>query len=222
MGMKMQRVRLFIISAFALFSANTFSQVNYNAEIGVSGGGSYYLGDANSQLFNNMQQAYSGFFRYNLNSRLALKAEFTKVNQIVGPNNSFVNKTVNIGDLCAEFNFFDLEINESNRFGKKFSPFIFTGIGIMTDVYANQKAPEACLPFGVGIKLKLAERWNFSVQWSNRLLFSDNLEDNPKYNNSDNLNGSNVFNNDLLSTITVGISFNFWEKRCNCLNNTLK
>lgn len=218
----MRRVRLFIISVFALFSANTFSQVNYNIEIGVSGGGSYYLGDANSQLFNNMQQAYSGFFRYNLNPRFAFKAEFTKVSQIVGPNNSFVNKTVNIGDLCAEFNFFDLEIHESNRFCKKFSPFIFTGIGIMTDVYTNQKAPEACLPFGVGMKLKLAERWNLSVQWSNRLLFSDNLEDNPKYNNSDNLNGSNVFNNDLLSTITFGISFNFWEKRCNCLNNNLK
>lgn len=220
--MKIKRVRLFIISVFVLFSANTFSQVNYNAEIGVSGGGSYYLGDANSQLFNNMQQAYSAFFRYNLNPRFALKAELTKVNQIVGPNNSFVNKAVNIGDLCAEFNFFDLEINESNRFCKKFSPFIFTGIGMMTDVYTNQKAPEACLPFGVGIKLKLAERWNLSAKWSNWLLFSDNLEDNPKYNNSNNLNGSNLFNNDLLSTITVGVSFNFLEKRCNCLNNTFK
>jgi len=222
MGRKTIGIRSFIIGALALFSANVFSQINYHAEIGVFGGGSYYIGDANSQLFDNMQQTYGGFFRYNLNPRFALKAELTKVNKIVGPNNSFVNKTVNIGNLCAEFNFFDLEIDESNRFGKQFSPYIFTGIGGVTDIYLKQKAPKVCLPFGVGIKIKLADRWTLVAQWENMLLFSDNLEANPKYNNTNNLNGSNIFNNDLLSTITVGISFNFWEKRCNCLNNTYK
>jgi hypothetical protein len=39
------------------------------------------------------------------------------------------------------------------------------------------------------------------------------------FNNPNNLNGTNVFNNDLLSTITIGISYDIWKKKCDCLNN---
>ncbi|HJV78980.1 MAG TPA: DUF6089 family protein, partial [Paludibacter sp.] len=217
--MKIKLIRLFTLFVWATISANTFAQDNYRAEIGVAGGGSYYLGDANSQLFTNMHSAYGAFLRYRFDPRFAVKAEFTRITKLVGANDSFVNDNgINVGDLCLEFNFFDLENNPFNRHSRIFSPFIFSGAGMMTDLYINQKHPEPFIPFGVGMKVKLAERWNFIAQWSNRLLlFSDNMENNPKYDNPKGLNGSNIFNNDLLSTITVGISFDFWEKRCNCL-----
>ena len=216
--MKIKLIRLFVLIVWTTISVNTFAQDNYRAEIGVSGGGSYYLGDANSKLFNNMNFTYGAFLRYRIDPRFAVKAEFTRITKLVGPNNSFVNDTINVGDICLEFNFFDLENNPFNRHSRIFSPFIFVGAGMMTDLYINQKHPEPFIPFGVGMKVKLAERWNFIAQWSNRLLlFSDNMENNPKYDNPKGLNGSNIFNNDLLSTITVGISFDFWEKRCNCL-----
>lgn len=220
--MKIKLIRLFILCVFALFSANTVAQNDYNAEIGISTGGSYYLGDANNKLFNNTQFAYGGFFRYKFNPRFALKAELIGT-KIVAANKT-VNNSIYTTDFTAEYNFFDLENNPYKRFSKIFSPYIFTGLGIMTDMYVGQKFPNfMSLPFGVGIKVKLAERWNFNAQWSNRLLlFSDNMENNVLYNNTNNLNGSNIFNNDLLSTITVGISFDFWEKPCDCLNNSKK
>jgi hypothetical protein len=207
-----------------MLSWSASAQDIYKAEIGVSGGGSYYIGDANSQLFNNMQFTYGAFLRYRFDPRFALKAELMKITKIVGANNSFANNfKVNTGDICLEFNFFDLENNPYNRHSRIFSPFIFVGGGLMTNLYLNQKHPEPFIPFGVGFKVKMAERWNFIAQWSNKLLLSsDNMENDPKYNNPKNLNGSNIFNNDLLSTVTVGISFDFWKKRCNCLNNNSK
>ena len=205
---------------FVLLSASTIAQNDYQAEIGLSTGGSYYLGDANSKLFNNMQFVYGGLFRYNFNSRFALRAEFTRVTKIIGNNNSFSNDTINVGDICAEYNFFDLENLSNNKFSKPFSPFIFGGLGVMTDVYNKQKSPEPCISFGVGMKVKIAERWNLIGEWSNRLLmFSDNMENNPKFDNLNNLNGSNIFNNDLLSTLTVSLTYDFWKRPCKCLRN---
>lgn len=221
--MKKKIIRLFVLFVFAIMSINTFAQDKYRAEIGLSGGGSYYIGDANSQLFNNMQLTYGGFFRYKIDTRFAIKADFSIVTKIVGPNKSFENDTINVGDICLEFNFFDLENNPFNRKSRTFSPYVFAGVGMMTDLYLYQKYPEPFIPFGIGMKVKLSERWNFIAQWSNKLLLlSDNMENNQKYNNPKNLNGTNIFNNDLLSTITVGISFELWEKPCHCLNNTLK
>lgn len=219
--MKRKLIRLFLLGIFTLFSEYTFTQNDYHAEIGLSAGGSYYLGDANNKLFDEMQFMYGGFVRYNLNPRFALKAEFVKIQKIIGYNKAFVNDAINVGDICVEFNFFDLENDPNKTSSKRFSPFIFGGVGVMTDLYNEQKHPEPCLSFGVGMKVKLAERWNFIAQWSNKLLTSsDRLENDPNYNNTNNLNGSNILNNDLLSTITVGISYNFWKKKCDCLNNS--
>ncbi|MDR3653766.1 MAG: DUF6089 family protein [Paludibacter sp.] len=217
--MKIKLLRLLILCVLGIISANTLAQDEYKAEIGVSGGGSYYLGDANSQLFKNMQLAVGGFFRYKFDPRFALKVEIISTKVVAAQNT--VNNSLYSTDFCGEFNFFDLEENQYKQFSKKFSPYIFTGVGIMTDMYDGQKFPGfLSLPFGVGIKVKLASRWNFNAQWTNRLLlFSDNMENNPIYNNTNNLNGTNVLNNDLLSTLTVGLSFDFWEKSCNCLNN---
>ena len=38
-----------------IFAANTIAQTDYNAEIGVSVGGSHYLGDATNKPFTNIQ-----------------------------------------------------------------------------------------------------------------------------------------------------------------------
>ena len=68
------------------------------------------------------------------------------------------------------------------------------------------------------MKLKLGNRWNINLQWSNRLLLADNLEAISTFNNPNGLNGYNIFNNDLLSTLTVGISFDILKRECNCMN----
>jgi len=210
--MKLKLIRLIILVVFGLITIHLSAQEDYKAEIGVSGGGSYYLGDANSLPFKNMNLAFSGFFRYRFDPRLAARIELTDAKISVNGTQNTILAT----DFCGEFNFFDLEKSENKLFSKTFSPYIFAGVGVIQD--ANT---EMSLPFGVGLKVKLANHWNLDVKWSNRLLFADNLEGtafNTPYNNSNYLNGSNLLNNDLLSTLTIGISFDLWKRHCDCKN----
>jgi len=233
--MKLKLIRFYVFCVLILVSVKSSAQEKdrlspqdeYKAEIGIDGGGSYYLGDANSQLFNNMQLAYGGFFRYRFDTRLAAKIELTKTSVF---GQGFNNNPIYALDLTGEFNFFDLEKNEYKRYSKIFSPYIFVGVGIAIysdNVTINSEGTlipsntTPSIPFGVGMKVKLGKRWNLNAQWTTRLLFADDVENVPELNNSTNLNGSNPFNNDLLSTLTVGISFDIWKKHCDCENSTI-
>jgi len=236
-NMKLKLIRLFFLGVFCLLSIYVSSQEleldEYRAEIGISGGGAYYLGDANSVVFNSTQLSYGAYFRYRFNPRIALKAEFGST-KIKGTFNEFNNLTeivenpVKSFDLTGEFNFFDLEKNEYKQYSKIFSPYIFAGVGIMSYNGMNQKDSTnisaqkltLSIPFGLGMKVKLGNRWNLNVQWTTRLLLADNLENIAELNNKNNLNGSNPFNNDFLSTLTVGIGFDIWKKHCDCLNSS--
>jgi len=231
--MKLKLIRLFFLSVFCLLSIHVSSQEfeldEYRAEIGISGGGSYYLGDANSALFNSTQLSYGAFFRYRFNPRVAAKAEFesTKINGAFTDQNStpvsFTNPVKSL-DFTGEFNFFDLERNEYKLYSKIFSPYIFAGVGVMNYSYTDILRFKPSIPFGLGMKVKLGNRWNLNVQWTTRLLLADNLENVVGLNDPKNLyklNGSNPFNNDFLSTLTVGISFDIWKKGCDCLNSSI-
>lgn len=223
--MNLKRIRWSVLIAIISFStqlsAQNWTTDEYKAEIGANVGGSFCIGEANYNLFAFPKIAFGGFFRYKLNTRLALKADLY-LTSIAG--NAIVPNKVYVGDLTGEFNFFDLEKNSNKRYSKIYSPYIFTGLTLITDVYQSQKFPEFGIPFGVGIKVKLTDRMNFNAQWTNRLMFVDNLEGTAKINISDNynnpsgLNGSNIFNNDLLSTYTVGLSIDVWKKQCDCRN----
>jgi hypothetical protein len=179
-----------------------------------------------------MQPAFGGFARHKLNPRISLRIEFQSTS-IGGTfqtqtTNYLLNKQINAGELVGEVNFFDFEKNQVNRLSKNFTPFIFGGIGGMTSLYSGQLFPQLCIPFGVGMKVKLGGRWKLNVIWSGKLLLADNLEENTNpaistaLNNQANLNGTNIFNNDLLSSLTVGISLDIWKKQCDCVNTLLK
>jgi len=221
----MKLIRFLFLSVFGLISISLSAQEEYRAEIGINAGGSYYLGEGNSTLFANMQPAFSGFLRYRFDPRFAARIELTGAT-VAGAG--FTKNPVWATDFCGEFNFFDFEKNQYKRFSKTFTPYIFTGLGMMTAVYKGQISPELSIPFGVGMKVKISNRWNFNVQWSNRLMFADNLEGttapgaSDSFNNPKSLNGSNILNNDLLSSFTVGISFDFWKKECDCHNTSVR
>lgn len=85
------------------------------------------------------------------------------------------------------------------------------------------------IPVGIGVKWKFAERWQLQACWQHQIYFSDNIEgcipdidnvneDTSVLNNANGLNGSklNIFNNDLVSSLTVGIVFEFGERETMC------
>ncbi|MFM2291013.1 MAG: hypothetical protein RIS29_826 [Bacteroidota bacterium] len=228
--MNSKRFKLFLICIFALSivraTAQNYNKDEYKAEIGAIGGINYYIGDANQQLFKYNQPTFGGLFRYRFDKRLALRTELTMATVAAA---GIKSNMVFAGDICGEFNFFDLEQNPYKKYSKTYSPYIFGGLTLMTDVYDQQALPVAGIAFGVGLKVKLNKRLNLNIQWSNRQMFADNLEGTSKsgttsdpLNNYQGLNGSNILNNDLLSSFTVGITWDFWKKQCDCMNTNYK
>ena len=215
--MNFKLIRYAITGFLLLLSGLVNAQEDtYFAEIGVHGGSSYYLGDANNVLFKNAQLSYGLIYRQKFNPRLAAHLSWNSTavagKGIVDNVNIPFNNRVNAFDLAGEFNFFSYERKEYLPFSKTFTPFIFAGVGgALGDSVATMS-----LPFGVGFKMMLGDRLNLNIMWSNRLMFNDNLEGKADFNDHAELNGTNIFNNDMLSTLSVGITLNIWKKKCDC------
>jgi len=129
----MHRVSLFLL--FIIFLAIGTS-AQRSSEIGLSGGGSYYLGELNpGKPFMNTKPAFGIFYRRNLNSRLAWQLHGFR-GTLKGADNTasyFTDRKLNfeakVTEIAAQFevNFFDYFIG-SQRY--KLSPYIFGGVGV--------------------------------------------------------------------------------------------
>ena len=222
-----------LVAVFCSICLPFFAQNDreFRAEVGLLGGVAYYLGDANHTLFRNITPAFGAVFRYNFDTRFSARAEFTHTtvrgDGFTSEGLGFTfNGQVQALDFAGEFNFFDLENNPHRRFSQIFSPYIFVGIGAMRYCYVGDihihsecqgKRFNLSMPFGVGMKVKLGNRLNLNAQWSKRLLFADNLEGVSVLNNPHGLNGRNPLNNDMLSTFTIGLTFDIWRRQCICI-----
>ncbi len=208
--MNFKIIRYAICGFLLLLVGHVKAQDTYLAEIGVHGGPSYYLGDANNILFKNSQLSYGLIYRQKINPRLAAHLNWNNTTVLRYDN------VVNTLDLAGEFNFFSYERKEYLPFSKTFTPFVFAGVGGVL----GDSIETISLPFGLGFKMMIGDRLNLNVMWTHRLLFSDKLEGVDEFNNPAKLNGSNIFNNDILSTLSVGITFNIWKKKCDCSNES--
>lgn len=222
--MNFKVIRYFIIVVFLLTNIKGNAQQSYRAEIGPSIGSSFYIGDANTKLFANQNFTYGLQYRHKFNSRIAITGEWnsTHVNGSGTLANNMVidfNNAINAIDLSAEFNFFDLEDKVYKPFSQKYSTFVFAGVGNMLYKYEMQNQFKFSYLFGVGMKFMLGTRMNLNLKWSNRLLLTDQMEGIRPFNNANDLNGSNLLNNDMLSTLSVGLTFNIFKERCNCNTN---
>ena len=154
-------------------------------------------------------------YRQKFNPRLAAHLSWNSTivagSGLIDDVNIPFNNRVNAFDLAGEFNFFSYERKEYLPFSKTFTPFVFAGVGgVLGDSVG------VSIPFGVGFKMMLGDRLNLNIMWSNRLMFNDNLEGKADFNDHAGLNGTNIFNNDMLSTLSVGITLNIWKKKCDC------
>lgn len=143
-------------------------------------------------------------------------------------------------DLTGEYNFFQLGWNAYDIRVKNITPFISLGIGmtvhntfatskegVMVAVHfkdMNKLDYAMYIPVGVGFKWKFAERWHMEMLWQHNLymLNGDGMEgvmdkDRPDLlDDSYQMNGSNVMNNDVTSTFTLGLVFEFGAKKKAC------
>lgn len=212
----------------------------YRAEIGFQTGLNLYSGDVNSisdlglygKNFNNQNADFGLMLRYRFNKRLAVRLgyDYTKVKgnylyrDAAETFTATLNNPLHLVDFWGEFNFFDLENNPYKRFSKRFSPFIFAGVGmVFTPEYKSEepKSSPLTIPFGAGFKWKMADKLNFNIQYTSRWVIGDFLEGKPEFDNPIPKTTSNPMNNDRLSGISIGFSYDFWTRDCDCPGGTL-
>ena len=150
-------------------------------------------------------------------------------------------------DLTGEYNFFHFGLDEHDVRMHPVTPFIFLGVGMTAhNVLASNKrdyplvgwktaadgtykyhepAFAMYIPVGVGLKWKFAPRWQLQLAWQHQIyvLNGDGLEGviaqnaPDKFNDSYQMNGSNILNNDIVSTLTVGLVFEFAHDKKICV-----
>ncbi len=233
-GLNLKRIVLLIIVTFSISFA-VFGQYGnldqYRAELGVMGGASFYIGDANpTKLFNRSGPAFGILARYNLNPRYALKLSIMR-GEVAGDTRDYPNKfpmdqyasfkrTFYDAGLNIEFNFVDYGL-PSYKYGNKwFSPYIFIGAGITAthDDLNDMNQLNFNFPFGVGVKFKVLYRFNAGLEWSLHTLFVDNFdvvdENSQLLDNPYGFKGtSKLKNNDRYSIAKAFVSIDLFKRK---------
>lgn len=174
-------------------------------ELGIIGGGSYYIGDLNPRgHFMNSKPSVGIFYRQSFSYRYALRAGFnygqigaddskSKEADQVERNLNFVSNLYEFHAL-AEFNFVEYRIGSKDH---RFSMYVFGGLAAY---YFNPKSNigngmeslrtyntegqsesyrkiQMSVPFGVGFKMNLGSGAGLSMEWGPRRTFTDYLDD---------------------------------------------
>jgi hypothetical protein len=184
----MALVRRFVLSAMMLcfVTAVRADGLEYRYEVGAMIGGCTYYGDANySSPLDNFSMMGGALFRYNINPRMAVKANLAVArisgttagleNRFPGGDVEFSRTLYEIGGQY-ECHFLAYGDGVGYKNSKRVAPYMFIGVGM---TYAPAPADHvftANIPLGIGLKCKVAPRLNLGCELSYRFSFSDRLD----------------------------------------------
>ncbi|MBL4623742.1 MAG: hypothetical protein JKY42_01155 [Flavobacteriales bacterium] len=215
-----------------------------STEIGLFGGVSYYNGDLNpASQFNPAltHWALGIIIRRNLSSRWSLRLNgmygTVKGDDLISSSLSqqargvsFQSKIYELSGQ-AEFNFFPYCVANDIIY---FSPYLFVGLGafrfnptastdgggqelsnLKTEGISYSKISPV-LPFGVGIKAKLSNRFLFGIEWGQRKTWTDYIDDvSASYESSGRQRGNSKIN-DYYSFAGVTLTIRLGPKLNSC------
>ena len=160
--------------------------LEYRYEVGAMAGGSTYYGDANYfSPINNLGIMGGLLFRYNINPRMAVKANFAVARisgTTIGGANSFPGGDAGFArtlyELGAQYECHFLAYGDGTGYkqSRRLAPYFLAGLGL---TYAPAPAKHVFtpnVPVGIGLKWKVAQRLNLGCELSYRFTFSDNLD----------------------------------------------
>ena len=169
-----------------LITLNIFSQKSSN--LGFFAGGSYYIGDINTnKQFNNLQPSLGLFYRYNFNSRWATRvnlyggyigANDAESKYLYQTQRNFSFNTIFI-DLAGqmEFNFLPYRLGDEKT---PYSPYFALGIG--GAYFTNSIKPiQPTIPISFGVKFNITKKIGMGIAWSFRKTFTDYIDNVTNY-----------------------------------------
>lgn len=216
----------------------------YNMELGVMGGGSFYMGDANvTNPFGNPAPCLALLARYNINPHMVVKGDLA-MGRVVGttvgqanryPGGAEADFNRPYGEFAAQFeyNFHAYGTGGGYKDSHRFTPYLLAGAGLVFAPRVAKAQPGADgtsqnvgnvfaldIPVGVGVKYKLAPRLNVGAEWTFRFTSTDKLDvsnpDGLQLNNPYNIIGTGLKNKDTISFLVAYISYDLFAKKCDC------
>ena len=197
-----------------------------NIAIGVFGGTSQYLGDINKT--NPVYQAAPSYglgikankglrtavsFRISYNT---LRGRVNDFSDFIYPEN-YVNKQefdARVADfsVSGEFNFLPYETYNIRK--RNFTPFVFAGVGTNYFIRGEENQFPLIIPFGLGIKYNIFERFSIGMEWTAKKTFFDGMDG--IENISIPATGSTIHNDDWYHHAVLFITYNPFRKKIDC------
>lgn len=227
------KLNVFLLGAFMCLATSAHSEeLEYRYELGGMLGGSFYLGDANySGMFKNLNMMGGAIWRYNLNPRMAVKANLAVARisgDTAGGENKFPGGNVDFSrtlyDLAAQFeyNFFAYGEGSGYQRTHRFTPYIFGGFGVTYAPEPYENVFTANIPFGVGVKYKFAPRLNLGCELSYRLTLSDKLDvtrvEQPQLEDPYGIKSGGMKNKDSYSFFMIFLTYDISPRYRKCNN----
>jgi hypothetical protein len=225
----LRKIRLVGLLAFIIPVVALQAQEEYTTEVGFHGGGSLFQGDLGVSTPAIPEVNYGLTFRYLFNKRISLLADYSRTvlqgkfeHQLPAmfPGNFVLNNNLHMMDLVMAFNFLDYGKVDNILKSSNYSTYLFAGLGFVDPTgMMSFNELHMSMPLGIGLKLKMSKRMHMNLQLTHRLMFrNDGLEREVAMNNPVGINGTNIFNNDQMSTLSLGITYNLFRRPCKCLN----
>lgn len=224
------RLRLLIYTMAVLFCSPAVAQDDgYFMELGLGGGGCFYMGDANSRLYNNTNGVFSILARYNINPRLSLKADLAAAGISGSSENAYgvlpgdgvrFSRTVYDLGVQLEWGFCGYGMEGWNG-SHRLAPYGLLGVG---GTFAPKPAENdfaVNFPIGLGIRYKLSDRVNIGIEWTMRFSSSDRLDvtkvpADTSLENPFMIKGKGIKNKDSYSFTMLYVTFDVFKRPCNC------
>lgn len=183
-----------LILIFIWLTTNTYAQLH---EVGVSLGGSNYVGDIGStKLISPNATAYGVVYKYNRNPRTSYRISITSM-KIVADNSESknviaqqfdtpINKTITEFTAGIDFNFLEYHISHWKKAHTPYlifelAAFQYTKASGTAVNYSYENQIGIALPFGIGYKAQILDNIIVGLETRIRYSFTDDLDDSQFY-----------------------------------------
>ena len=190
--------------------------------VGIGAGTSNYLGDYNkTDPFYAPSPSFGGIIKNEFGVRTSLRYSFY-YESLQGSTSDFLylnappkqsfNKTFMDVSVALEYNFLPYEMYNSKKYN--FSPFVFAGVGMNYLFNTEKNNFPVTIPFGLGIKYNIFERFSIGIEWSARKLFIDTMDGVETVYDSG--NEPIIHNNDWYHMTFVFFTFKPFREKIKC------
>lgn len=223
-----KRLTLLSLVIILLCSKTAAQDEGYLMEMGLGGGGSFYMGDANGRLYNNTNGVVSVLARYNVNPRFSLKVNLSSAGISGSTENAYgtlpgdeliFSRTLYDFGAQMEWGFCGYGMEGWNG-NHRLAPYGLMGIGVTFAPEPEQNDFAANFPIGLGLRYKLSERVNIGLEWTMRFSTSDRLDvtrtDGTTLKDPFMIKGKGIKNKDSYSFTMLYVTFDVFKRPCHC------